>query len=45
VVHVSSSKKEAQREIKLWFKPDSISRKLYPTKTIIVKHQKVRTWA
>ena len=45
VVHVSSSKKETQREIKLWFTPDSISRKLYSTKTITVKLQKTRTWA
>lgn len=30
VVHVSSDKKEAEREIKLWFEPDDILVKIYP---------------
>ena len=29
VIHVSSDKKEAQREIKLWFTPDEITKKLF----------------
>ena len=45
VVHVSSSKAEARREIKLWFKPDTISKNIYKTKKINVKNQKARIWA
>ena len=33
VVHVSSDRKEAEHEIKLWFRPDDILVKLYPEKT------------
>ena len=44
VVHVSSSKADAKREIKLWFKPDSISKRIYPTKTITVSRHKARVW-
>lgn len=29
VIHVSSDKKEAEREIKLWFTPDEITKKLF----------------
>lgn len=32
VVHVSSNKREAKREIRLWFSPDEITRPIYPTK-------------
>ena len=42
VVHVSSDKKEAEREIKLWFKPDDLIVKLYPTKIVT---EKKRVWA
>ena len=42
VVHVSSDRKEAEREIKLWFGPDEIPTDIFPTKTQI---QKRRTWA
>lgn len=42
VVHVSSDRGEAEREIKLWFEPQDIAMKLYATKiTKIVK----RVWA
>jgi len=34
VIHVSSDEKDAEREIKLWFNPDEIIVKLYPTKQI-----------
>ena len=44
VVHVSSDPKEAEREIKLWFNPDEISVKLYPTKKI-TDHQTITVWA
>ena len=41
VVHVSSSKSEAEREIKLWFSPKEITTKLYPTKLDKVSKEKV----
>ena len=44
VVHVSSSVKDAKREIQMWFQPDEIQGKLYPVKTEIVDGYKVRTW-
>ena len=45
VVHVSSDKKEAEREIKLWFNPQDITVKLYPTKTKIIESCKKKVWA
>jgi len=45
VIHVSSNETEAEREIKLWFKPDEIIVNLYPTKEIVEKEKKVRVWA
>ena len=45
VIHVSSNETEAQREIKLWFRPDDIIVDLYPTKDIIEKNKKTKTWA
>lgn len=44
VVHVSSDKKEARREIQLWFEPDEITRDLYPTEAIKIVDQKKRVW-
>lgn len=45
VIHVSGSKEEAEREIKLWFKPDEIIIDLYSTKEIVKDNFKMRTWA
>lgn len=45
VVHVSSNESEAEREIKLWFRPDEIIVNLYPTKEIVEKEKKARVWA
>ena len=45
VIHVSSDEKEAEREIKLWLEPDEIIVNLYPTKEVIEKEHKIRTWA
>jgi len=45
VVHVSSDKKEAEREIKLWFEPEDITGDLYPTKIKIIKTHKKKVWA
>lgn len=44
VVHVSSDKNEAKREIQLWFAPDQITRDLYPTKTSTIKAHQERVW-
>lgn len=44
VVHVSSDHAEAEREIKLWFDPDDITVDLFPTKHVMSKSKKVRTW-
>lgn len=45
VIHVSSSKNDAKREIKLWFNPDTISMNIYPTKKITINQYKARVWA
>ena len=45
VIHVSSNAPEAEREIKLWFKPDEIIVDLYPAKETIEKEHKRRDWA
>ena len=44
IVHVSSDKREAEREIKLWFKPDDILIKLYSTQIKINKSHKKKEW-
>jgi len=45
VVHVSSDKKEAEREIKLWFEPAHIAVNLYPTNTQMVLSCAKKVWA
>lgn len=45
VIHVSGNEPEAQREIKLWFKPDEIIVELYPTKDVLEKEHKRKAWA
>jgi len=45
VIHVSSDEPDAEREIKLWFHPDEIIVKLYPTKEIAEKEAKRNIWA
>lgn len=44
VVHVSSDSEEAEREIKLWFDPDDITVKLYPTKTETITKRREKVW-
>jgi len=44
VVHVSSDKREAAREVKLWFDPEDITVKLYKVKTIQTNNGKKRAW-
>jgi nucleoside-diphosphate kinase len=45
VVHASSDPKEAEREIKLWFTPEQLSVKLFPTKSVVVNRQGKTVWA
>jgi nucleoside-diphosphate kinase len=44
VIHASTNETEAEREIKLWFRPNEIIVDLYPTK-IIPKADEERIWA
>jgi nucleoside-diphosphate kinase len=44
VIHASTNEAEAEREIKLWFKPDEVIVDLYPTKTAKTTRQE-RVWA
>ncbi len=44
VVHVSSDRNEAKREIQLWFKPGYITVNLYPSKEKMIKAHKERVW-
>ncbi|OGF49879.1 MAG: hypothetical protein A2231_05285 [Candidatus Firestonebacteria bacterium RIFOXYA2_FULL_40_8] len=45
VIHASSDEKDAEREIKLWFKPEDIIVDLYPTKEAVIKDLKTKSWA
>ena len=45
IVHVSATKNEAKREIKLWFNPDDLLVNLYKSKEVIIKSKKKRVWA
>jgi nucleoside-diphosphate kinase len=44
VIHVSSDENEAEREIKLWFRPSEIIVSLYPTKEVAQNQVKLRQW-
>lgn len=44
VIHTSTDEKEAEREIKLWFKPDEIIVKFYPVKEVVEKEAKRKVW-
>ena len=44
VVHCSSDSLEAEREIKLWFKPQEIVKDIYATKRIIVNKEEKVVW-
>jgi len=43
-IHASENVKEAEREIKLWFRPDEIVDPIYPTKTVKKKAVEVLDW-
>ncbi len=45
VIHASSSTEDAEREIKLWFKPDEIVLPIYPTKIITRDKVTEKVWA
>ena len=44
VIHASADEKDAEREIKLWFKPEELVSILYPTKSVSIKKGKELTW-
>jgi len=44
IIHASSDKREAEREIKLWFEPDEIPISIYPTKQITIQSVRKRMW-
>jgi nucleoside-diphosphate kinase len=45
VIHASANDQEAEREIKLWFKPDEIVGSIYPTKTVTREKVEETLWA
>jgi nucleoside-diphosphate kinase len=45
VIHASSSTEDAEREIKLWFKPEEIVFTIYPSKTITREKVTEKVWA
>ena len=45
VLHASTDRAEAEREIKLWFEPDEIIVDMYPTKAISIQSFKRKVWA
>jgi nucleoside-diphosphate kinase len=45
VIHVSANEPDAEREIKLWFEPEEIIVNLYPTKDVVCKEKKIKSWA
>jgi len=45
VIHASSSTKDSEREIKLWFKPAEIVGELYPSKKAIIDKHEELVWA
>jgi nucleoside-diphosphate kinase len=45
VIHASSSTTDADREIKLWFKPAEIVGDIYPTKKVVVEKHEETAWA
>jgi nucleoside-diphosphate kinase len=45
VIHASSTTTDAEREIKLWFKPYEIVGNVYPTKKVVVEKHEETAWA
>ncbi len=44
VVHASANRKEAKKEIELWFTPDEIVYNIYPTKQVVRNNVKMVVW-
>ncbi|MFH1715161.1 MAG: nucleoside-diphosphate kinase [Elusimicrobiota bacterium] len=44
VIHASSSEEDAEREIKLWFTPEEIVNKIYPTEIQKVPESETLVW-
>jgi nucleoside-diphosphate kinase len=44
VIHASSDTTDAEREIKLWFKPEEIVLPIYPTKVVKVDAKEETVW-
>ncbi len=45
VIHVSANEPDAEREIKLWFRPEEIIVDLYPAKETVEEKKKALVWA
>ncbi len=45
VIHASSSPEDAEREIKLWFKPEELVGDIYPTKDVTHSNVHEKAWA
>ena len=45
VVHASSSLEDAEKEIKLWFKPEEIVSDIFPVKEVVLEKIKTKVWA
>jgi nucleoside-diphosphate kinase len=45
VIHCSSAQAEAEKEIKLWFKPEEIVETVYPIKKIVIEKEEKTIWA
>jgi len=44
VIHASSNEQEAEREIKLWFKPDELVIEPYPTRVVETEKFRQKVW-
>ncbi len=45
VVHCSANVADAEKEIKLWFEPDELTEKIYPTKETLLEKQTKKIWS
>lgn len=44
-IHASADSEDAEKEIKLWFEPEEIVVKLYPSKNTTIKNVRKKIWA
>ena len=45
VIHASSCPEDAEREIKLWFKPEDLVGDIYPSKSVVLEKVQEKAWA